>query len=183
MYSNPSLLRSLPPTKVLEHLYCGNLYNAFNKKQLNELNIECILNLRSEISRNPLDHYLHCPLDDFGKTNLDEIFSTCLNFIESALLNKKNILVHCDGGINRAPSIIIAYLIVKEKWTAKTALAYLMEIRPCISPRENYIRQLRELEIKIRGEDSLDGIYVETQEVKCENRNDILRKYRVSVII
>jgi len=183
MYSNPSLLRSLPPNKVLDYLYCGNLYNAHNKKQLNDLQIEYILNLRTEKNRSSslIPTYLHCPLDDFGSTNLEEIWSTCFEFIEAAILNKKNILVHCDGGISRAPSIIVGYLVVKQQWSLKTALDHLIQVRPCVAPRENYIRQLSTLEEKTLGKNSLEGVHVETQEVKSEERQNILRKYRESL--
>jgi len=181
MYSNPSLLRSLPPTKVSEYLYCGNVYNAHNKKQLIELQIEYTLNLRDVARTIPLTlKYLHCPLDDFGSTNLDEIWCTCIEFIEEAILNKKNILIHCDGGINRGPSMVIGYLIVKEKFTLKNALEHLCIVRPCVAPCQNYINQLRDLEMKICGLDSLDGVYVETQEKKSEQRENILRQYRKS---
>jgi len=184
MYSNPSLLRSLPPNKVLDYLYCGNLYNAHNKKQLNELQIDCILNLRSEMNYRTsvnMSSYLHCPLDDFGTSNLESIWSTCFDFIEEAIRNKKNILIHCDGGISRAPSIIIGYLVAKLNWPLKNALEHLIQVRPCVAPRENYIRQLRMLEEKTLGKNSLEGVFVETQEVRSEERKNLLRKYRESM--
>jgi len=177
---NPSLLRSVPPSQVLDYLYCGNLYNAYNKKQLGELKIEYILSLRSERGRiNEKDYrYLHCPLDDFGQSDLSKIWMECFDFISEAKSNQKNILVHCDGGINRSPTIVVGYLVSREQWTLKQAFDHVLQVRPCVAPREHYLDQLRQLELSTRGEVSLNDINITTQEHKTAGREDLLRKMR-----
>jgi len=162
--SNPSLLRSAPPDQVLDYLYCGSIYNASNKKQIQELQIDYVLNLRNKPIRypNPPSDFkvLHCPLDDYGTTDLIPYWSTCFDFISEAKSKKKKVRVHCDGGISRAPTIIAGYLVSREHWTLLKAFEHLKKVRPCIAPRETYIKQLRQLEKSTLGEDSL-GFCVE----------------------
>jgi len=90
--------------------------------------------------------------------------------------------VHCDGGINRAPTIVVGYLVSREQWSLKEAYQHIIKVRPCVAPRESYIEQLRNLEYATHGEDSLNGVSVETQELKKTEREAILRRYRENVI-
>jgi len=172
---------------ILDYLFCGNIYNAHNKKQLLELNIEYILSLRSEGSRLNNNYYnknstqyryLHCPIDDFGKSNLEEIWMICFDFIQEAKLNQKKILVHCDGGINRAPTIVLGYLVSREQWPLRKALEHLVQVRPIVAPQASYIEQLRFLEFRILGLDTLDGVSVKTQEIIKVQREILLNQYR-----
>jgi protein-tyrosine phosphatase len=168
---------------ILDYLFCGNIYNAHNKKQLLELNIEYILSLRSGQGRlnnnnSTQCRYLHCPIDDFGSSNLEEIWMICFDFIQEAKLNQKKILVHCDGGINRAPTIVLGYLVSREQWHLRTALEHLVQVRPIVAPQASYIEQLRFLEFRIHGKDTLDGVFVKTQEILKVQREILLNQYR-----
>jgi len=174
---DPSLLLSRPPAKVLDFLFCGDLYNA-TKRQLQEFQIEYILNLRKERPRGtPIEHrLLHCPLDDYGSTNLCEIWRLCFDFIDEAKEGGKKVLVHCDGGVNRAPTIVAGYLVSREKWTLKEAFEHLKQIRPQIAPRVHYIDQLRQLERDTLGKDTLDLLGVQTLENKIAEGMGALRE-------
>jgi protein-tyrosine phosphatase len=44
-----------------------------------------------------------------------KFFETTFEYIDSALSKKESILVHCAAGASRSPTIIIAYLIKKQK--------------------------------------------------------------------
>jgi len=170
----------LPPALILDFLYCGNVWNAHNKLQLDELKIEYILSVRKERGRvNEKEfRYLHCPLDDYGGTNLGEIWNKCFNFICEAKSSQKRVLVHCDGGINRAPTVIVGYLMCCEHWTLKQAYEHVKQVRPQMAPRETYLNQLRALEKTTTGKDTLEDCseVVETLDQKKADSVDILMR-------
>lgn len=49
-------------------------------------------------------------VDDDEKEDLVEKYlESCIQFIESALTNKKKVFVHCAAGVSRSPTIVIGY--------------------------------------------------------------------------
>ncbi len=59
-------------------------------------------------------------------------FHRVYDFIEDALSKNIKVLVHCDGGAHRSPTILIAYLIRKEQIDVATAEARVKKIRACV---------------------------------------------------
>lgn len=57
--------------------------------------------------------------------------SAC-DFIDDALSQNIKVLVHCDGGAHRSPTIVMAYLMKKERIDAATAEARVKRIRACV---------------------------------------------------
>uniref|UniRef100_A0A6B2LN85 Tyrosine specific protein phosphatases domain-containing protein n=1 Tax=Arcella intermedia TaxID=1963864 RepID=A0A6B2LN85_9EUKA len=122
---------------------------------------------------------LHCPLDDFGGTDLFSLWNECFEFIWEAKTSKKNILVHCDGGVNRAPTIVVGYLISKENYTLRDAFTLLSKVRPSIAPRKAYIDQLRKLEVQLTGKDTLGSDpCIESLEDKWASAGKVLEELR-----
>lgn len=94
-------------------------------------------------------------MSDYGDSDVLNIAKQCFSFIESARKNNENILVHCRGGLNRSPTIVIAYLMVKRKMTLGDAYNLVKSKREKMSPHKKYIEQLKEYEMKTRGVDTL----------------------------
>ena len=55
-------------------------------------------------------------------------------------------LVHCKYGISRSVAFIIAYLIKYLKFSADSALEFLLKKRSKIKPNDGFMDQLREYE-------------------------------------
>ena len=47
--------------------------------------------------------------------------------------------------VSRAASVVIGYLILKEKMDFKKAFDHVKQARPCIDPNKGFIHQLRAL--------------------------------------
>jgi len=56
------------------------------------------------------------------------------------------VLVHCAQGVSRSASILIGYLMWKERLSFATALAHLQEARPCVQPNQGFSLQLQQFE-------------------------------------
>jgi hypothetical protein len=57
-------------------------------------------------------------------------------------LNNTNVLVHCDMGISRSSTVMIAYLMRTHGWDFDKTLAFVKEKRR-IRPNENFVEQLK----------------------------------------
>ena len=66
--------------------------------------------------------------------------------------NNTSVLIHCQGGVSRSPTITIAYLMHLNKLTLKDAYDFVKTKRPCIAPNLNFMGQLLEFEQKSKRE-------------------------------
>ena len=57
----------------------------------------------------------------------------------------KSIFVHCNAGVERSPTIILAYLIYSEGYDFYVALKYLMDVHPSSNPLTYQIDLVRNL--------------------------------------
>ncbi|CAK5274415.1 unnamed protein product [Mycena citricolor] len=67
-------------------------------------------------------------------------------WIEKALSRGEGVLVHCQQGVSRSPSIIIAYLIRNHGMSYDAALAHVKRRRACAKPNPGFARALMEWE-------------------------------------
>lgn len=68
------------------------------------------------------------------------------------------VLVHCVAGVSRSPAMLAYYLMQDEGMSLREALARLVRARPAVRPNEGFLRQLKELEVQLRGATSLEGV-------------------------
>lgn len=66
------------------------------------------------------------------------------------LLIKGKILVHCQVGISRSATIVLAYLMLKQNMTLVEAIKKVKDERG-IYPNQGFLRQLINLHIKLYG--------------------------------
>jgi protein-tyrosine phosphatase len=65
--------------------------------------------------------YLTFFLKDSQNENIECLFYRVIDFIDSALKNGKNVLVHCIQGISRSVTFVLAYLIFTKGFDYKQA--------------------------------------------------------------
>jgi protein-tyrosine phosphatase len=92
-------------------------------------------------------------IKDNGSENILDYFDECCEFIHTALLSGGKIYVHCQFGISRSPTIIIAYIMrygicceKEEKFHFIDALEYVGSKRPIICPNFGFNISLRNYE-------------------------------------
>lgn len=137
-------------TPILPFLYLGNERDAQDLRQLQRGGVGFILNVTTHL---PLYHYdsgLFCykrlPATDSNKQNLRQYFEEAFEFIEEAQQAGLGLLIHCQAGVSRSATIVIAYLM-KHTWMTMTdAYKFVKTRRPIISPNLNFMGQLLEFE-------------------------------------
>jgi len=75
---------------------------------------------------------------DTGKYFSNILFEKSIEFISSNIKNQKKVLIHCNQGLSRAPSIGLLYLAINKKISNKTfwdAKEDFMKIYPEYAPK------------------------------------------------
>ena len=129
-------------SKISENLYLGDRSGANNVNRLKFIGIEKILTVMSHFGRHyPKNTFNHknINIDDTQNANIIQYFKECLYFIDG----KEKILVHCGAGISRSATIIIAYIMWKEKKSLNDAIKFVKSKREEISPNSGFIEQLK----------------------------------------
>ncbi|KAF7638010.1 hypothetical protein Mgra_00002463, partial [Meloidogyne graminicola] len=93
--------------------------------------------------------YLSLTVLDVPTENLKRHFDKSIKFINNAIENNGKVLIHCNAGISRSTSIVIAYLIHSKKMTVNQALEHIRTQRPIARPNDGFMCQLREYENEI----------------------------------
>ena len=125
-------------------LYLGNNESAKNLEILQKHNITSILICGYFLSEFFPGQFIYKTLEI--QDNEYEIIINSLikgiDFIES----NKTILVHCREGISRSSTIVIGYIMYKEKKSYIEAENFVREKKDDIKPNENFVKQLKEFE-------------------------------------
>ena len=62
--------------------------------------------------------------------------------IKSNIKSNNQILVHCSGGINRSPIVVISYLVLHRGYELQDAIKLVKEKKPSIRIQNHYLSQL-----------------------------------------
>ena len=143
-----------PATRVLPHLYLGNMRDASDLDVLERLGVRYVLNVTSKppvYELSPGIHYKQLEAADNSFQNLRQFFEEAFDFIDLARDNQSGVLVHCQAGISRSPTIAVAYLMKKYPAMAMAdAYKFVKTRRSIISPNLNFMGQLWEFEQGLR---------------------------------
>jgi hypothetical protein len=130
------------PTKITKNIFLGDAQscdqNFFDKNNIGAV-IQVMSNppcISHDISR------LHIDIPDKSNVMITNFFSECFNFIDSHIQSGKNIYIHCAMGISRSATIVIAYIMQKNKLSYNDAYKFVKEKRPQIDPNFGFCCQL-----------------------------------------
>eukprot|EP01102_Stenamoeba_stenopodia_P008049 TRINITY_DN2283_c0_g2_i2.p1 TRINITY_DN2283_c0_g2~~TRINITY_DN2283_c0_g2_i2.p1 ORF type:complete len:235 (+),score=60.18 TRINITY_DN2283_c0_g2_i2:58-705(+) len=150
--------------EVLQNfLFLGDLHHASDRAYLAKHHIRhvlCVIDDRSTKTQPPprlFDEELECndstrakitlrrlwlSVRDRDETRIADVFDTAFSFIDEARDKEERILVHCIAGRSRSPTIILGYLITREKMTLQQAYHHVREKRGIIRPNNGFLKQL-----------------------------------------
>ena len=100
--------------------------------------------------------YLKCPCTDNGDDNvMRDHLHDCADFIHEARLARGKVLIHCNSGISRSSAAVLAYAVKYgidgPSMSLIDALRWLRDHRRIASPHPDYMRQLCDFEVSVRG--------------------------------
>ncbi|KAJ7905910.1 dual specificity phosphatase [Mycena leptocephala] len=85
-------------------------------------------------------------IQDRSSAALQPHLEAACNYIRTSLAHGDNVLVHCQQGVSRSASIVIAYLIRDRAMTYDAAFDLVKRRRQCIRPNAGFVKTLQEWE-------------------------------------
>ncbi|KAL6937328.1 tyrosine protein phosphatase yvh1 [Hanseniaspora osmophila] len=176
--------------KILGGIYCGSVQPIVDHTPLMaQYNITHIL---SVLKFNVIPEYLvrksytmkNVPIDDDETTDILQYINECNTFIDRCLFpdeieydpkkvdfkkikQKSAIFIHCQAGVSRSVTIVVAYLMYRFGLSLKQALYAVKRKRSSAQPNESFMRQLAIFELM--GGQYVDDKNLEYKQWKLEN--------------
>ena len=142
------LIASAPDPQVAEiiegHLFLGSQDAALNLQELEAKNVKFILNVAFGVSNAfpNLFTYKNVEILDVEESDVSFHFEDCFQFINLAKKENKGVLVHCNAGISRSSTIVIAYIMKHLSLPFQEAHQMVKAKRERIKPNPGFVRQL-----------------------------------------
>uniref|UniRef100_A0A4W3K4M6 protein-tyrosine-phosphatase n=3 Tax=Callorhinchus milii TaxID=7868 RepID=A0A4W3K4M6_CALMI len=139
------------PVEILPFLYLGSAYHASRLDFLDDLCITALLN----VSRNCAEYfkgkylYKFIPVEDNATADISSCFQEAIDFIDNVRQEGGKVLVHCEAGISRSPTICLAYLMRSKQLRLEEAFDYIKQRRAAISPNFGFMDQLLQYESEV----------------------------------
>lgn len=136
---------------VFKFLYFGSQDIACNPSILKALQITDILSVGVAVPAYENIEYKFIKAYDLPSFNMKNIFDECFTYLENIRLLNRRVYVHCNAGISRSPTIIIAYVMRHLKVYFDDAFKLVKEKRLSINPNAGFVAQLKEYECYLKN--------------------------------
>ena len=150
----------MPPAEVAPGLYLGDRKDAKDRASLRRLNIQSIVNCTPPKSEDPGAgcpsfferelRYLRVPIYDSPAEEAAEHFAAVLDFISSRL-HHGGVLVHCNRGVSRSATFVVAHLMRTQALDPAAALELVRAARPQAEPNAAFLKQLDVLHTELEA--------------------------------
>ncbi|XP_071802917.1 dual specificity protein phosphatase 19-like [Asterias amurensis] len=143
-----------PDFQVLEvrpGVLLGSQDVAANLELLQKHHVTHILNVATGIVNFFPNQFIYKTVEilDVPETDITGYFAECFQFIDAAKATGK-VLVHCNAGVSRSPSVVIAYLMSTEGVSLGAILDELRGERPAVRPNDGFMKCLEEYERRLK---------------------------------
>ena len=145
-----TILPATPSSSRPGALFLGSISAVLDPSNLEHNNIAVLVQVLDVpwLPQSERDGY-ECYRMDVLDLETEDIFphlEGAVECIDAALTRGKNVLVHCQQGVSRSATIVIAYLIRKRGMTYDAAAAFVRQRRPCVKPNSGFVRSLKAYE-------------------------------------
>jgi protein tyrosine phosphatase (PTP) superfamily phosphohydrolase (DUF442 family) len=141
-------------SRITPALYVGPQYSKHGLAYLQRLGIIGGINMRVEFDDAAhgiaLTEYCHLPTVDDDAPTLEDL-NRGVEFIQRIVKQNGKVYIHCAGGIGRAPTMAVAYL-VSEGLSLDEAVGLVQKARPFIDIRPAQMEQLRRFAASLSAE-------------------------------
>lgn len=128
---------------VLHNIYISDLRAASNDHLLRTYGITHIVNASSEENVFPGRYtYLRILVNDSVDASIDCFFEAVCDFIDRYSAHDTRFLIHCNAGISRSSTLVLAYMIHRCHIRLPEALGILRRKHAIARPNPGFINQL-----------------------------------------
>jgi len=178
-YAKDDSFTHYPMTKISPSIYLGTDQDACDDARLTAEKITHILSLVAR--KNPIDNKnikRKCvPMSDTGNSHVVKLLEAegVLAFMKESQEKENKLLVHCQMGQNRSPTILLAFLMKYQNITLYRAWRMVKPKRVIVHPHKNYIKQLRDWDVYLHGKHSTPQNFLKTfvsgDDIQVEHEN------------
>eukprot|EP00741_Cyanophora_paradoxa_P002827 tig00000632_g2744.t1 len=164
---------------VMEKLWVGSVFSAKDNVAVESNGITHVLTMAGGLTLSYPPTIQHKVVDilDMESEDILKHIPECVEFIEKGR-EAGGVLVHCQAGVSRSVSAVIAYLVRHHKHDVDTALDLIQSVRSFAGPNSGFMRQLRryEQELKSTGVVDVDALASTLESLSSEDPGP--RRYR-----
>jgi hypothetical protein len=145
-YNSPTF--DTNPSKIFDNLFLGDEYASYDETFLKEKNITAIVTVMPESHpfslNDKFSHFKfhHIPILDKNDVNITEYIPDFLKFLDECFAENRIVYVHCMMGISRSVSLVIAYIMQKQKIKFNDAYKFVKDRRSQADPNFGFTCQL-----------------------------------------
>ena len=127
--------------QISENVFLGNADAQRDKEKLKTLGITHILVAGAFLEiHHPKDfEYVQFQINGYFEDNISQFFEKAFEFIEKS----DKVFVHCERGVCRSASLVIAYFMKKNKMTLEESFNFVKSKRSIIDPHGGFMKQLK----------------------------------------
>ncbi|KAI5383875.1 Very-long-chain (3R)-3-hydroxyacyl-CoA dehydratase [Lathyrus oleraceus] len=150
------------PSAVTSCLFIGGALAARSVYTLQYLGITHILCLctneigQSETQFPNIFEYKNFSVYDSEDFNITTVFDEACDFIDCVEQKGQKILVHCFEGKSRSVTLVLAYLMLRKKYTLSKAWQTMKQVHRRAQPNDGFAKILQVLDQKLHGKVSLE---------------------------
>ncbi|KAK7304936.1 hypothetical protein VNO77_42830 [Canavalia gladiata] len=150
------------PSAISNSLFIGGALAARSTYTLQHLGIThilclCTIEIGQSDSQFPdLFTYKNFSVCDNEDSNISSIFEEACDFIDYVEQTGQRVLVHCFEGKSRSVTVILAYLMLRKKFTLLEAWNALKRVHRRSQPNDGFAKILLELDQKLHGKVSME---------------------------
>lgn len=142
---------------IAERLWLGSRHVIANQAWMRASGIDSVLNLTTKtfgygVADSAALQVVTIPIEDSGHAAdamLAELGRAC-DAIERWLAAGRTVLVHCQHGLSRSPSVLIAYLVARRNYTLQDAYDHVSGARRGLRINDGFLRALVTWELQCR---------------------------------
>jgi hypothetical protein len=141
------------PNEIIPGLFLGSMNSSFEVMILQQFQIHNVIVCgpflpeflqNSHLERQYPIRYLRIPVADSIDEELIRYLPIVCRFIDECLVQRQEgILVHCQAGISRSASVIIAWLMYQQHIDYSQAFTIVQSQRNFIHPNERFMKDLQ----------------------------------------
>ncbi|KAI3352962.1 hypothetical protein L3Q82_019535 [Scortum barcoo] len=152
------------PVEILPFLYLGSAYHASRQDYLSDLHITALLNVSRRDLQPAKGHYDYkwIPVEDSHMADISSHFQEAIDRVywwdpltdlrvaaDHVKQSGGKVLVHCEAGISRSPTICMAYIMRTQRLRLDAAFDIIKQRRAVISPNFSFMGQLLQFESEV----------------------------------
>lgn len=152
-------LGASPYSKIDDRLYLGARPKPDRTEELKELGVTHVVSCLEETERSKVEflerdfHHLFLGVRDGMQEKISEVFPQFFDFADRVSTNseKSKLFVHCEVGVSRSATLVIAHLMRTQSLSFYEAVCRVRAKRVQVLPNIGFASQLQGLEHNLRA--------------------------------